>query len=328
MSNSEGINLWELSDLTTPWCIRVASTLRIANHLQSGVDQIDDLARAAGCDAEALHRVLGHLASIGVFEEPSPGIFALNDVSRQLLDPITQVSLDLEDLGGRFAGVWGTLLAYVRTGKPAYADQFGLPFWQDLQAHPRLAESFDRLIGPEGHGVFNPEIELTGGWDAIRTVVDVGGGTGAMLAAVLQAHPDMNGILVDLPRTVARSADIFQIAGVTGRAAVSGQSFFDPLPPGADLYILRGILNDWPDPQALEILRRCAEAARPNGRIVVLKGIDYDDEPQRLEIEMVLTGGKYRKVSEFRILAAQAGLEVIAAGRQSSGYFVVECRPA
>lgn len=161
----------------------------------------------------------------------------------------------------------------------------------------------------------------------MRTVVDVGGGTGAMLAEILRTRPGINGTLVDLPRTVARSGEIFQAAGVAGRARTIGQSFFDPLPAGADLYLLRGILNDWPDREAAAILRRCAEAARPKGRVVVLGGVVSDDAPRPLTIEMVLLGGKYRIVAEIQELAREAGLEVSAAGRQPSGYFVVECRP-
>jgi hypothetical protein len=105
------------------------------------------------------------------------------------------------------------------------------------------------------------------------------------------------------------------------------QSFFDPLPAGADLYLLRGVLNDWPDREALAILRRCSEAARPAGRVVILKSVGPDEATKELNIEMVLLGGKRRTVAEFRELARQAGLELLAAGQQKS-YFVVECRPA
>ena len=138
---------------------------------------------------------------------------------------------------------------------------------------------------------------------------------------------------MDQPNTVARSEAIFQAAGVEERATAVGQSFFDPLPPGADIYLLRGIINDWPDREALAILRRCAEAAkaaapdRPTGRVVILKSVGPDDAPKDLVIEMVLLGGKHRTVSEFRELAREAGLELTAAGEQPSGYFVTECRP-
>ncbi len=90
---------------------------------------------------------------------------------------------------------------------------------------------------------------------------------------ILRARPHLHGTLVDLPRTVARSGEIFQAAGVAERATTVGQSFFDPLPAGADLYLLTGMLNDWPDREATAILSRCAEAARPAGRVVVLKSV-------------------------------------------------------
>ena len=161
----------------------------------------------------------------------------------------------------------------------------------------------------------------------MRSVVDVGGGTGAMLAELLRKRPEIHGTLVDLPRTVALSGETFRAAGVAERVTTVGQSFFDPLPEGADLYLLRGILNDWPDAEATAILSRCAEAARDAGRVVVLKGIGPDEAPRGLAIEMVLLGGKHRTVAEFREIAREAGLEVLAAERQPSGYFVVECRP-
>jgi hypothetical protein len=148
-----------------------------------------------------------------------------------------------------------------------------------------------------------------------------------MLAEILRARPNIQGTLVDLPRTVARSGQIFQAAGVAGRVTTVGQSFFDPLPAGADLYLLRGVLNDWPDREARAILSRCAEAARPSGRVVVLKGVGPDDAPRGLMIEMVLLGGKHRTVTEFRALAREAGLEVLAAEPHPAGYFVVECHP-
>jgi SAM-dependent methyltransferase len=263
----------------------------------------------------------------GVFQEPEPGRFSLNEAARGLLDPASLLGLDLEGLGGRMAYAWGSLLSYVRTGAPAYREIFGLPFFEDLDAHPEIGATFDALIGPPGHGVPDPEFEITGGWEPVRSVVDVGGGTGAMLAEILRVRPQIHGTLVDVPRTVASAVETFRSAGVTDRVTAIGQSFFDPLPAGADLYLLRGVLNDWPDREAKAILSRCAEAARPSGRVVVLKSVGQDGAPKSLVIEMVLLGGKHRTVSEFRELARQSGLEVVAAGRQSS-YFVVECRPA
>jgi len=321
-------DLGALTDLETPWCIHVAVTLRLAEHMAAGTTAIDDLAAATGCDRDALHALFGYLVGKGVFEEPEPGRFGLNATSDALRDPGLRLGLDLDSIGGRMAHAWGTLLTYVRTGSPAYADVFGRPFWEDLDVHPAIAADFDALIGPAGHGRPDPDFPLADGWDAVRTVVDVGGGTGAMLAEVLRARPEVRGILVDLPATIGRAAATFEDAGVADRVTTVGQSFFDPLPAGGDVYLLRGILNDWPDVEATAILRRCAEAARPGGRVVVIKGVRADDAPPRLVIEMVLAGGKSRTVADLGRLAADAGLDVVAAGRQPAGHSVVELRPS
>jgi hypothetical protein len=224
------------------------------------------------------------------------------------------------------AHAWSTLLSFARTGRPAYDQLFGLPFFEDLAAHPNIAKAFDDLIGPTGHGTPDPHFDLTIPWEQIRSITDVGGGTGAMLAEILRAHPHVRGTLLDLPGPIARSAANFS-ADLTPRLTLTAQSFFDALPPGSDVYLLRGILNDWPDREALAILTRCAEAARPAGRVAVLKSINPDGTPPSLTIEMVLVGGRKRTVSDFRELARRAGLEIRQAGQQPS-YFVVECSAA
>ena len=321
------MDIWAVSDLATPWCLHVAVTLRIAEHISAGKENIADLANAAGADPDALCRVLRELAQKGFFEEPSPGRFALNDAARILLEPGMREGFDLDAFGGRMAYTWSTLLKVVRTGKPAYQDVFGRDFWSDLEANPAIANSFDVLMGP-GHGYPDPEVLLDPGeWDSIRTVVDIGGGTGSLLAKVLSARPHVRGTLVDLPRTVARSAEVFETAGVADRASVSAQSFFDPLPAGADLYMLSRVLADWPDAEALQLLHRCAEAARPNGRVVLLNGVTPADRASPDLLMLILVGGKDRTLDQFRDLAHRAGLIVRASGRTNSGRFIVECVP-
>jgi hypothetical protein len=318
-------DLEQLLDLATPWCLRVAATLRIGDHITAGRTDIGALAAAAQCDRDALHAVLSHLVSRGVFTEDSPGRFSCNRAAEELAE--ARRFIDLDGIGGRMAHTWGTLPDYVRTGQPSYQKVFGRPFWEDLAAHPRIAADFDALMGPVGHGVPDYDIELSGGWEAVRTVVDVGGGTGALLASLLRRHPRARGILVDLPGTVARAAETMKEAGVADRVTVEGQSFFDPLPAGADLYVLSKVLNDWPDEPTVAILRRCAEAARPHGRIAVLGGVAADDSPRSLGIDMLVAGGKTSTLTQFTELARRAGLDILAAGPQSSGRYLVQCRP-
>ncbi len=318
-----GADLGALLDLTTPWCLHVAATLGIPGHIAAGHRDIGDLAAAAGCDRDALHAVLGHLVSRGVFVEDQPGRFSGNAAASQLAeDPF----LDLDGIGGRMAHTWGTLLSYVRSGLPAYQEVFGRPFWEDLAANPRIAAEFDSLMGPAGHGVPDYDIELAGGWEEIAAIVDVGGGTGSMLAALLRRHPRVRGTLVDLPGTVARAGEILSDPGLAGRVTVAGQSFFDPLPAGADLYLLKSVLNDWADDETVAILRRCAEAAHPGGAVVILGGVSPDDASRSLGIDMLVAGGRTSTLTEFGALARRAGLDIVAAGTQSSGRFAVECQ--
>jgi len=114
------MDLWALSDLETPWCVHVVATLRIADHIEAGNADIDRLAAASGADRDSLERVLRHLVSKGLFEEPAPGRFALNATARALLEEPIRLGLDLDGIGGRMAHAWGTLLSAVRTGRPAY----------------------------------------------------------------------------------------------------------------------------------------------------------------------------------------------------------------
>ncbi len=322
------MDLWTLSDLCTPWCVHVVATLRVADHIAAGITEIGPLAAAAGADRDSLHRVLRHLVSKGLFTESAPGRFELTETAHGLLGESGRLVYDLDSFGGRMAHAWGTMLSAVRSGKPAYHEAFGRGFWDDMDAHPDIGAKFDELMGPAGHGLPDWRVLVNpADWESVRMVVDVGGGTGTMLAEILRAQPEVRGTLVDLPRPVAQSAKVFQAAGVADRATAVAQSFFDPLPAGSDLYVLKNVLGDWPDREATAILKRCAEAARPTGRVVAFIGAGPGEEASPELLMMVLVGGRGRTLDEFREMAREAGLEVTAVGRQSSGRVIAECRP-
>ena len=197
MSAQKKVDLWSLSDLRTPWCIFVVATLRIADHIAAGKERNQCPRRGGrlrcGCVAPGTFPS----GERWRFPETAPGRFALNEAAQELLDPAQLLGLDLTGIGGRMAYAWGTLLDYVHTGAPAYHKVFGKPFFEDLDAHPKVAASFDALIGPMGHGKPNPHFEITGGWALMHTVADVGGGTGALLAGILQLRTHLHGILID-----------------------------------------------------------------------------------------------------------------------------------
>jgi 2,7-dihydroxy-5-methyl-1-naphthoate 7-O-methyltransferase len=307
----EAVDLEALSDLATPWFLRVAVTLHLPELINDGVDDVECLADRTGATTDGVWAVLTHLSERGVFARVEPGRFAMNEPARALLDTGQRRWLDLDGIGGRFAGAWAGLVDLVRTGRPGYERLFGRTFWDDLTEHRHLGESFDALMSA-GHGDPDHVPPLAGGWTAVRAVVDVGGGLGHVLANLLAAHPHLRGTLVDLPATAERARATLNAGGVADRVTIVGQSFFERLPPGGDVYLLRSVLNDWPDEEAQRILARCAEAAGPGGRILVAGGIRPDDAPPRIEIDKLVTGGRDRPLREFRAMAEAVGADIAA----------------
>ena len=201
MTDSAWLKLQPLIDLTTPWAVRVVATLRIPDLIASGSTRLEDLAGRCSVDAEMLGRVMRFLVTRGVFEEPEPGSFALTPTGRFLEDAAgVRGWLDQDGFGGRMDRAWPALLNTVRTGKPCYADVFGLPLWEDLEANPRIAESFNELMAVQSESIW-PELATCCDWSRVREIVDVGGGTGTLVAALARAHPHLRATVLDLPVT-------------------------------------------------------------------------------------------------------------------------------
>lgn len=190
-------SLWPLMDLVTPMALRVAATVNVADLLADGPLDAATLAERSGTDADALARVLSHLAGRGVFVEPTPGMFALNPTAEQRRsDSPTgmRLWLDLEGFGGRMDLAFTELLHTVRTGEPSWQRVFGQPFWEYLADHPAVGAAFDETMASGREFVLDAARGYA--WPSTAHVVDVGGGTGALLATVLDDNPDVRATLV------------------------------------------------------------------------------------------------------------------------------------
>ncbi|HTZ64431.1 MAG TPA: methyltransferase [Solirubrobacteraceae bacterium] len=324
--------LWALADLFTPMAVRVAATLRLADHVAGGASSVAALAQRTGSDPDALARLVDHLISVGVLERRG-GALALTELGEDLREGHpgeARAWLDIEGPVGRAELSALRLLDAVRTGAPAYPVTYGREFWADLSAQPALAEAFDALMGARIR--FDaPKIAAGYDWGALSHVVDVGGGNGTLIAAILTAHLGLRATLVELAGPAEAAARAITEAGLDDRCAIVAGSFFEPLPRGADAYLLSGVLHDWDDAPALEILRRCAEAAGASGRVVVIEdGLLAEDAAQsRLRTEMNLrmlayTGGRERTLPDLERLAARIGLRVGAIHRPARYRSLIE----
>jgi O-methyltransferase domain len=297
--------------------IRAAATLRIADHLDAGRRTAPALAAAVGADADALERLLRHLVTVGVVDRDASGRYSLAGAGADLRDERLRARLDLEGAVGRAELSFAQLLHSIRTGEPAFPAQFGRSFWDDLAADPARVAAFDAQMGTDVTA-WAPSVLAAYAWGSVRHLVDVGGGNGALLIALLTAHPSLRGSVVELPETAASAAANFLAAGVSDRADAVAGSFFEPLPPGADAYLLTAVLHNWDDEAARCILRRCAEAAGTTGRVFVIEKIGVDGASPSTEMDLRMLayfGGRERSVDGLTALAVAADLEVAAVHR-------------
>lgn len=230
--------------------IRVVATLGLADLLADGPQTAEELASATACDAPSLYRLLRALASIGVFARGADRRFALTPLSQLLRDgaPDSFRPLALHATAGEEHDIWEDLLYALRTGEPAFPHRYGAGFFDYLASHPQSAAAFNARMTGRVRAVA-AAVARAYDFSASRLVLDVGGGHGAVLRAVLTEHPHLRGILFDLPEVVAGARSALAAAGLAARCARVGGSFFDRLPAGADTAILCDILHDWDDHQ-------------------------------------------------------------------------------
>jgi len=295
--------------------IYATAALGIADRLADGPVSCAELARQAGADEAALYRVLRLLAALGVFTEVSPRSFGLTILGSRLRtdSPASMRSWAL--IHGSFGGCQPHehFLHTVRTGEPGFVTAHGMPLFEYLAQHPGDAAVFDAAMA-ERTAAFAPSVAVGYDFSGIRTVVDVGGGRGILLAAILRAHPHLQGTLLELPAVAAAAGPVLATAGVLDRCEVVGGDFFQGVPAGADCYVLANVLHDWDDATAVRILAACRAAAARGGRVLIAERLIPGDPAQAVpallsDINMlVLSGGRERTNEEYRQLLRAAGL--------------------
>lgn len=321
-----------MADLATPMSIRVAATLGLAERAGSAGATAERLASETGTAAPALRRLLDHLVTVEVFAlDPESGRYRPTSLGAQMggdapegIKPL----LDIGCAGGRAELAFADLLATITTGVPAYVERYGREFWADLDARPELRRSFDAQMNWRFQAQA-PQIAECFDWSRFPEILDVGGGDGLVLAAILRTRPDLRGRVLDLSPTTVAATGRFAAAGLDGRAGVVTGSFFDPLPVGADAYLLSDILHDWDDEHARAILAGCGRAAGPDGAVVVIEPVLGDGVGTAMDLFMLMCfGGRERTVDELAGLAADCGLVLHGSAPVAEGRTALEFRVA
>jgi hypothetical protein len=298
--------------------LHVANDLGVADALKDGPRSVEALASATGSHAPSLHRLLRMLAGHGVFRETDPGHFALTpaaallqrDTPGSLHDAVAMIG-DLAGDGSWWRAV-GAMRENVRTGRPAFEDVTGQGFFEYVQQRPECGRWFDRGLACFTSAE-NAAIANAHDFSAYRSIVDVGGGPGGLLAEILKAHPRVSGVLFDLPHVTP--THLREDALVKRSRIVSGD-FFDAVPSGGSAYVLKRILHDWSDPDCVRILGRCREAiGATRARVLVIDAVipagnDFHPAKDMDMLMMMFASGRERTEVEFRELFSAAGFKV------------------
>ncbi len=242
----------------------VAARLGVADLLTEGSRPVDELAGALRVDAGALARLLRALAGFEVFAEVAPGRFGLTPLGDCLRDDRPDSARPAAILyGEEYRWALDELMRSVRTGAPAFEHIGGAPFFEYLEQHPEVGLRFDRNMSGR-HAARNAAVVAAYDFGTIATLVDVGGGEGALLRTVLTAYPALRGVLFDLPPVIERARQQAPDPALDGRLELAAGDAFVAVPAGADGYLLAGVLHDWDDERALAILR-AARSSRVAG---------------------------------------------------------------
>ncbi len=314
--------------------IFAAARLGIADLLKAGPLPVADLAQATGTHERSLRRLLGTLASQGIFSEDASGRFSLN----LMADPLRRDAPDSVRTQALFFGseadlqTWADLAYSVRTGKPALEYIYGRGLFEYLHGHPELAQIFNDMMSGRSKAD-GDSIVAAHDFTQYQKVVDVGGGHGVMLALILDQSPNSHGVLFDSAQVIANAAGAIDLHLAQGRAEKVAGDFFEAVPDGGDAYVLKFILHDWDDESAITILRNCRQAAAPDGRVLIVEMVippGNEPAPDKMMMDMTMLlyfHSRERTEAEYRDLLLQAGLELVRTTSTASLFSIIEAVP-
>ena len=306
---------------------------RVPDHLEQGPLPASELAARAGLNELSLTRALRALAAFGAFKEVSPGVFTNTPVSEFFRDRPGGLRSAALVWGAEHALTSAAALGHsLKTGKSSFEQVHGESFWDRMRRVPQENEMFNRALA-DLRSDEHQRIAEAYDWTGVKTVVDVGGGAGSLLAAILRNQPDMRGTLVERPEVLPDADRFLKARGVRDRVEFLGGSFFDPIAAHGDIWIVCQVLHDWPDAECRTILNRCRDGMRDADRLLVSEMLTVPCEPTPtiaiLDLKMLLYFGEARQrtVGEYQELFSATGFELTRVLATESAFGIVEARP-
>jgi hypothetical protein len=312
----------------------VAAKLKIADHLAKKPCRSGELSQMVGARAPALHRVLRGLVALGLCAEREDGAFELTRLGSKLRSDSDGPEYSLAILSGEeYAEAWNHLLHSVTSGGTAFDHVFGESPWEHRQKNSELNQCFNSWL-EKGAAAAGRALLKTHDFSRYQIVADIAGGQGALLSVIFQAHRSIQGILLDQPHVAPAARRQFESAGLGSRCRIVEGDFFDAVPAGAEVYILKSVLHNWDDDKCLIILQNCRSALRPGQPLLVVEKIlpaRVMDRPSTVmgDLHMLaVTGGRERTADEYRKLFAAAGLELRKIAPLRTGHSLLETERA
>jgi len=313
--------------------VYVIGKLGIPDLLQSGPKTAEELATATETHAPSLFRILRALVSVGVLSSAEGDRFAQTPLSETLVTdaPGSLRWFAVSELGQEHYPAWGNLMHSVKTGEIAFDNFFGVDIWKYFQQNPDDAAVFNNSMSNMTAAV-NEAITSLFDFSQFGTVVDVGGGHGGLITAILNKNPELKGVLFDAPEVIEGARPKIEAAGLADRVETVAGNFFQAVPEGGDAYIMKWIIHDWDDEKSNTILRNCRSRMKANGRLILVDSVvPQTDEPhfsKFIDLNMlVMTGGKERTEKEFAELLAAAGFRLLRVIPTDLPTSIVEAEP-
>lgn len=315
----------------------VAADLGIADYLTQGALTAQELASKTGSHPDALARLLLALVAFGILNRNADERFTLTPMGEFLRSDVSgSMRSAIRHLAGPSTWrAWENLPHSIRTAEPAFDHAWGMSLFEYSKCHPDVSKLFDEAM--EGLAALGSgSIVAAYDFSQFGTLVDVGGGNGALLATVLRKHAALRGMLADLPHVVSRAVEVLNRAGVADRCEVIGCDFFDTVPSGGDAYVLKSILHDWDDTRALMILRNCYRAMKPSATLLLIERVlpeqpSVEAAPRYLmDLAMLVMtpGGRERTPADFDKLLEAANFEFLAVTPTGGPYDIIIARKA